>query len=553
MSHFKTDAGLIIPKRTGKISTHHDITIEFVSKWRKQHAHSDITTTAKDLFLMLQDMHQTNMAPKTRFEILLMLKPTISFLCDGLQKLYYRQEILSENLRAIADLVYALNTEMLNGYKLVLHDSIRPFFPNKNLMAAALANAMHFAIRILFHAFEQHRHPPKDSWHELHSLYLFGVKKKLNNRDINHSYSHSRFKNINQMYKHCLLFAISNPHRLRKEELAHLVYATDSWTPLFTLEPALKTDQPELFIVDIESDLGPKYTVLYREPTDSCYYLNMNALTEHLEELVAAQKHMPALKKKCAFSAAEQSLPLPFIESLLRSWQQMEERQHQRQSAQGYIGVMIGISNCVVALNKTSSLHTAKSNEAFDTSPQNVESINIDQLPTQEDTGNKPQNFYTCELVDKSEKGYCLKWMQEVPPKLICGEIIGLEKDQLWEIGTIRWLKHEENNVLLIGIQLLGKQAVGLTTRANTDQKRVEALLLPGDKQKSDCLITPTVPYKAGQALVLSYEGNQYDVHLDKNVTQTPSFQLFNISYTKVPLKLSDTSLENNKASRYQS
>lgn len=554
MPYFKSDAGLIIPKRTGKISSHHNISVASVNQWRKKHAHSDITTTAKDLFLMLQDMHQTPMPAKTRFEILLMLKPTLAFLCDGLQKLYYRQEILSENLRAIADLVYALNAEMLNGYKLVIHDTLRPFFTNKNLLVGALANAMHFAIRILFHAFEQHRHPPKDSWQELHALYQFGVKHKLLKRKINHSFSHSRFTHINDMYKHALLFAISNPHRLRKEELAHLIYAMDNWAGMIELKPA-KEAKPELFIVDLQSDSGPKYTVLYPEPSDHCFYLDMHSLLEHMALLIDKQQGTQPLKIEQVFSAAEQALPKSFLESLLSSWEQMEERQHQRESAKGFMGVTIGISNCFHFLKKSSTLHTAESTTAKDSitaMPRN-ESINIEQLPNAKIPEDSHKPLYTCELIDKSERGYCLKWLQEIPPQLICGEILGLETgDQEWEIGTIRWLKHEENNVLLIGIQLLGKQGVALNVRSSTQNNSVQTLLIPSkNPDLPDILITPTVPYKAGQNLTLVYEGQHYEAALEKNKTQTPSFQCFSIAYTSEPIKITQQELPKDKASPY--
>lgn len=526
MGYYRSDAGLILPKRTGKITSHSNINIDTVMQWRKDHAHSDITSTARDLFVMLQDMHQTPMPAKTRFEILLVLKPTLAFLCDGLQKLYYRQEILSDNLRAIADLVYALNAEMLNGYKLVMHDTLKPFFfTNKKLLVAALANAMHFCIRILFHAFEQHRHPPQQSWQELHALYLFGLKRKLLERTITQNFTHSRFKNVNEMYKHFLLFAISNPHRLRKEELAHLIYAMDSWAPLLTLTPTQSAKKPSLFIVDLASDAGPKYTLFFPEPTDSCYYLDMHLITEHLQEL---------MNNEGLLSASELSLPKPFIEALLRSWQQMAERQAKRESAEGFVNVAIGISASFYFLDQT--IRNPQLSQAISAAKIKREPIKIG-LPTSAEpvSSTKDQvipNQYSCSLVDKSERGYCLKWLEEVPPQLLCGEIIGIERDGNWEVGTIRWLKHEENNVLLLGIQLLGHSTYPVKTEATHQRALLRSLIIPADESNpTDLLITPTVPFKAGQTLPLLFEGKHYQAKLDKNISQTPSFQLFSISY----------------------
>lgn len=518
MGYFKSDVGLNVPKRTGKITSHHDITIESVTRWREYHTDSGITATANDLFKMLQDMHQTAMPAKVRFEILLILKPSLAFLCDELEKLYYRQEILTENLKAIADLAYALNLEMMNGYKLVAHDATKRFFPNKALLTTALANAMHFCIRILFHAFEQHRQPPQNVWFELNSLYLFAMRRQLLHKSINTKYAYNRLNCISDMYKHALLFTMANPHRLRKAELANLMYAMDNWAPLVGLHQAKKATKASLFIIDLKSDGGPKYSTLFPEATDYCYYVDLTEVLNRINSLLTYQeKPEPASKNHIPFSEWELTLPKPFLSALMRTWSQMEERQYHRETAHGFVNVAIGLSSCFHYLDKT----------------------------TQD-----KHRVYTCEFFDKSERGYGLKWLQEVPENLVCGEIVGLERDHEWEIGVIRWLKHEEDNVLLLGIQLLCRQAVAVQSQSTLQSTQFRTLLIPAttsqDRHQSDMLITPTTPFKSGQILTLNYRGEKYDAKLEKPVTQTPSFQLFAITYVLEPVKLNPATFDPN-------
>ena len=312
------------------------------------------------------------------------------------------------------------------------------------------------------------------------------------------------------MYKHALLFAIANPHRLRKEEFAHLIYAMDNWSAHLTLLPAKKTRTPTLFIVDLKSDTGPKYSELYPEPTESCYYLDMHWITDHLAQLIPYQPPPEKIEKDTLFTSWELSLPKPFVATLLKTWQQIGERQYHREATRGFVNVAVGISSCFHYLDKSTQ----------------------DAHPV-----------YTCELIDKSERGYGLKWMQDIPPQLICGEIIGMEHEKEWELGTIRWLKHEEDNSLLIGVQLLSRHGIPVKAQSVQHPAMMRTLLIPGlgtqDRHKSDMLITPTLHFKAGQTISIILGEKTYEAKLEKGITQTPSFQLFPLTYVGDPVQIS--------------
>ncbi len=538
MAYIIGNSGLMLPKLTGKMSSNRDFSVQAISEWCNHLPLSDIAGSTKALFLTLQDSHQAHLTYQERFEILSLLRPTLKYLTQALQKIYEEQEVLDDNHRAIADLVNALHFEFINGYKLVIDEASQHVFMNKHIFISSLQQAISYCAQIIFYASEQHRTPPDGSWLELHLLFTVTKKSGVANKTLKKYLTwQSRFNTIADIYKHCLLFAISNPSHLRRAQIVQLLYSLENWAPLLELKDTQKIDNC-LFVVVPTQDGPPRYIGLFQQLPPNGHYLDLTRVNERISKLISVHAKNNHERVAKTFSASELTLPLPYLESLHQSYLNLKKRRTERVSISGDINVCLGISTCHWYVSQALEGACARQQEEIQ-----HETINMDSLaqPGQNATSatNKYER-YLCQLVNQSEKGYCINWTEKVPPQLQNGEIIGLEVEnpnhqKHWVIGTIRWLKNEGSYSTLVGIELISKEVIPVKARLSESASSylVPTLILRNEDSNHlpKRMVTPPLPFKSGNELEIEFNSQVFCAVLQKSFSASPSYQEFGLHF----------------------
>lgn len=523
MKHIKGNSGLMIPIKTGKMSKNREISAQAISDWCSQLKLSDLSGCAKALFLTLQDSHQAPLTYQERFEILSILRPTLKFITQALQKFYEEQEVLTETQHPIADLVSALHNEMVDGYKLVVDEATAHLFYDSHIMMSALQDAFSHCSKIIFYAYEQHRGSPQDVWLEFHALYLFAKEKKLLKKSLKrYSSWQCRFNTLADIYKHCLLFSIANPNYLRRSQIIQANYAMESWAPLMIIKDDNATNSC-LFVIDPNQDSPPRYIGLFGNLPSNGYFIDLTHVTEHIEKLLSLHANNNHEKIAKLFSAAELALPLPYLDSISQAFKNLRKRMSERQAVDGEHRVCLGITNC----------------HWFASLPQTQPMDAILQDDLDPAMANKFVTF-TCQIVNQSEKGLCLNWTQSIPPLLQTGEIIGIQllvNNQVkWAIGTIRWLKNETSYSTLLGVEILSKEALPVKTRLSDSASSylVPTLVFPCEEEKHIPmrLVAPPIPFKTGNEIEIEHDSHLYAAVLQKSYSASPSYQEFGLHFT---------------------
>ncbi len=531
MNYYKGNSGLTLPVNTGKMSNSRDISVQAITDWCSQLQLSDLSGCAKALFLTLQDSHQAPITYQERFEILSILRPTLKYITQALQKFYEEQEVLSDTQRPIADLVNALHTEMINGYKLVIEEAIKPLFYNHHIFISSVQNAMSYCTKVIFFSYEQHRAPPQGMWLELHEIYNFAKERRIDKKSLQKYCTwQCRFNTIADIYKHCLLFSISNPSHLRKAQIIQLLYAIEYWAPLLVIKDHDKTDSC-LFFVDPLQDEPPRYIGLFEQSPKIGYFMDLTQINERISKLLSLYGNNNHEKVAKLFSASELALPLHYLESIHQSFKNLRKRTNERLKANGEIKVCLGISSC----------HWFASQNDHDTINLSIPE-NTDITLSPEQSAALPVSkfvIYRCEIVNHSERGYCLNWIEKVPLQLQTGEIIGIEtqiEDNIeWSIGTIRWLRNEGTNSTLVGIELLSKESLPVKAHLSDSASPylVPTLVFPpqAEKQLPMRLVSPPLPFKVGNEIELEYDGHVYAAVLQKSYSASASYQEFGLHF----------------------
>ncbi len=539
MIYIKGKTGLILPKQTGEMSKKREMTPQAIEQWRSQLPLSDIAASAKSMYFTLLDSHQAPISYKERFEILSLLRPTLRYICQSLQKFYDSQEVLTQQQRPIADLENSLNFEMLNSYKLVIEEAYEQFFSDQRIIMSSFQNALTLCTKIIFNAYEQHRPAPDGIWLELHALYKLAESKNLVTKSLKKYLTwQCRFNTLADIYKHCLLFSIANPNHLRRAQIVQSLYAIESWAPLLLMKTEDSNDSC-LFIVDPHQDSPPRYSGLYPKPPFEGYFLNLEHINDRLSKLLVVHTNGNFEKMSKQYSSSELALSVPYIESILNAWRSLRERAHKRIGTQGHINVCLGISASHWFVRHQIPFQTNEN----DSDMVNID-LNIDSLPhlqPHSENDLAKHEKYLCELINQSEKGYCLKWPDEAPIQLQTGEIIGLEIEiepnsgKVWSIGTIRWLKNESDNSIFIGVELLSLEALAVETRLadTTSPYSIPTLVFPEIPEKNIPmrLIAPPLPFKTGNEIELEHNNHVYSATLQKVYSTTASYQEFGLHF----------------------
>jgi len=135
--------------------------------------------------------------------------------------------------------------------------------------------------------------------------------------------------------------------------------------------------------------------------------------------------------------------------------------------------------------------------------------------------------------VNTSAHGYCLCWVSKELSCVRVDELIGVpDENGNLNVGVIRWLSHDTDDNLLLGVELLSPFAtpVGVSVAGSFDEER-RGLLLPVNASlgASSSLITPPACFQLGQIVRLDAAGRSRNCRLERLVETNFSFNHFGV------------------------
>ena len=138
------------------------------------------------------------------------------------------------------------------------------------------------------------------------------------------------------------------------------------------------------------------------------------------------------------------------------------------------------------------------------------------------------------ETINVSPGGFCLKWPRENPAQIRTGEIVGIREynHKNWRIGVIRWVRVAESGPHL-GIELLGPSArpfgARVVQKTGPQGEFQRVLVLPEIKATGQpmTLITPRLPFRSGQKVILIFRDRETRIQLVHRVATTAACSQF--------------------------
>ena len=553
--------GLDIPVQNAVKRANLPMQPDVLIKWRATLPMADTSTTAKKVFFMLNEVNQTALDLNTRFELLEILRPPVQLICQALRKHYVNQVAFNKQKLTIANLAQTLQTEMANGYKLIieeiyLHEEDKN---QENILPASIYRIMHYYILILLRCYQLYVSPPEGVWRELHLLYKYAEKVKLLKNKVGYGTSTSGAAvTLLNCYKHALLLAASNPYQWKQSDLEIINNVLDNWSHYAELKPYQDLDQntPSIYIVDYMKDLPPSPLGLNQiELSKTCMIFDLKKTSIHVEEIFKEAASMEDKGRVTNDINPEYSISVSTLERLLASWKSAVIRKYKRFEMHREMQVAFSLSATHYYINGEESFDpqgiakkTVEVYDSFSLSPEvtfledNQNEFTLETVSLSSETKKQREQFsvFTCTTVNISPAGLCLLWEGDAYPCIQPGEIAAIKANDdidtnLWSIVVVRWLKYDKQRRMKIGLQLLAPYAKAAAAQVLKNGEPVgyflRCLILPEMKDLGfkSTIITPILPFKEGKFVVLRTKNNSdlFKTKLTKRIDATSSYKQF--------------------------
>lgn len=544
-----------VPEIQQKSLSFCDGSVSGFEAWSKKLPMANVGAAAKLLYQASRELNLTKINPVLRYKMLEVIRSQIYSICELLAKRFLNQSVvLNDNDLKIVMLAQTLQNQLAIGYKHIVLD-ICDAPVKKNDTPKLLTFAIHRAIsdlsQTILRAFQLYTQAPKNTWLELHQLYLLAERKQIQQYDVKDSQTSFRAStNIFDSYVRILLLGCSKPNQLRQSEQANLFAATELWSNLTKITPI--TDSQAQFIFMATGDSAPVYRSLVK--TAPSGYVR----TFHPGALVhALQKH---INKEGSVITVPGNISESLLNHLLHAWGGMKERSFRRTQNSGDMQIAIGLVsshffcaaeksfpyllkkwNVDLAENKTQK---KRSDDVWDNSfdagnhfTHDAENIAFDSIAfisknatEEEDTGPKGKEL-TAKIENTSPGGYGIL-LADPPATVQTGELVVIKEPRMntWSIGSIRWIRTRHNQPTQLGIELLAPKAeavaVRILNKTGDNGEYLRGIRLPALPAAglAETLVLPILPFKVGCKAELVDGNMQQRIQLIKRQNASRSF-----------------------------
>lgn len=526
--------GFTIPNQTLTGSQEVNLTAKDVSVWRNALPMADVGSTAKKVYHALNDCNRVKLDPKTRFEILELLRAPVQFVCQSLNKHYTNQTApLNKQQLTIIELATTLQSEMALGYKLVVEEGMAQSsasFQN-TILPVALQRILHFFTHILLRSYALYSNAPAELWQEVHLVYRVAEQQGL-----------AKQNELLLSYLRIVLLACAFPYQWRQTEQQAIFDASEKWASSITLERISATKvadyaKPGFFINDFKDHppFSPFRIESTEKITEPCLLIDVNPIVLRLKTLLGIIEPNELQARMEHMNDPEYAVSASILRGLIKTWSLAAKRSDTRKETSENVRICIGLSATHFFLNNEKPFQPPQTEnaDASYASGAPLPTLGFQEEGIASDT-QKSKLFepYPCILIDSNQLDYGLLWQGPEFPPIQAGEIVGVEKTyennaKRWELAKLLWLRYLAPGKLKMGLKKLGLSAKPTAVQVIKEGKNAGYYLRGLIFEPS--ILTPTLPFKINTqvSIVESENTPPYTVTLTELLDSTGSYKQF--------------------------
>ena len=378
-----------------------------------------------------------------------------------------------------------LNRELALAYRMAVAEACAPAgkvpLLRSGRVALALIRAVYHHARWLAASYFVYRAPEPDAWAQLYALAAFAMAHKLESKAIEDPVER-RSLTVALLQNQAILLSLANPYRFSQRELADLWTLTRDTASLIELTPQRFSAAGALALID--RDAAPVFVSRAPDPGDGdVYWADLRKLNDLIR---AAVSHAGAARGAVLRLSREYHLPMPvdLLARALEGWSQDAARGFARLDGGYVLDSVLGLTAVHFQLAGRRDL---------DGMQREVRSASsgVFQSGSRERAGAEAAHGETVEVQvqDQSLGGYRLRWEAEHGVRVRIGELVGVAlpieiEARDWAVGTVRWLRFDEDGAVEAGVDLVARRSQAVALRgvdaSGGSQTSTRALALAG-------------------------------------------------------------------------
>ena len=446
----------------------------------------------RELQQALTDFRTRRFDGFARLEVMEVLRPMLLEACVLLASRLQGSSFPLTGMKAeSAKRFVALNRELALGYRMAVAEACAPAGKVPLLrgkrVALAVIRAVYHHSRWLAASYFVYRAPEPDAWAQLYALAAFAAVHKLESRAVEDPVER-RSLTVALLQNQAILLSLANPYRFSQRELADLWTLTRDTASLMELTPERFSAAGALALID--RDAAPVFVSRAPEPGDGdVYWADLRKLNDLIR---AAVSHSGAARGAVLRLTRDYHLPMPvdLLARALEGWSQDAARGFARLEGGFVLDSVLGLT----------ALHFQLAGRRdLDGMQREVRSAagGADQGDGWDRAGSEATRAETVEVrvQDQSLGGYRLRWEAVHGVRVRIGELVGVAlpievEARDWAVGTVRWLRYDEDGAIEAGVDLVARRSHAVALRgvdaSGGSQTSTRALALAG-------LLEPTV------------------------------------------------------------
>lgn len=523
---------------------------------------ANVGETTRLVYNELTTLNRSTVPTQHRFQILEFFRPPVQHVTTELKKHYLNVPLpLTEINLKTAHLSRELHMEMANGYKIII-DNLLINNATASMMLIHLHRAISYLNRVVLTSYQMYATCPATVWHDIHQIYRYAEQKKLHDSPVQDNENPvNSYRSISNIYKQCLLLALTNPYQLSQEGITEIYAAlSGDWTLYSGLTMA--TDLGSVsgaFIINLTKDEPPTALAYNKNcQMESCRALDTTDLVDYLHLLTSGK-----LEQLTPGTTNTSTLSPGLSRWLISAWGIVSRRSFPRLRKAGTFTLIVGLEAACHFAEKTADIPVRNPGKnagqplVLMTNPtyNGAEKTTATRSNTRGDYFKKPSGdksmtltlpgtrttptTYTCTVINESTGGAGLTWEGDNQQKIFrTGEIVSIKitsdngTDE-WEMAVIRWIRNTKPSELELGIQMLAPTAETVWVRTLIAERNgdpaIPALLLPEVKNdnQSISLITPANAFPIGAEITITMSCGTRHALLTETLENTPGFTQF--------------------------
>ncbi len=371
---------------------------------------------------------------------------------------------LTQDRKESALLSMELEVALADGYRMACVELCAPKgtipLMKSGAVSTVLIRGLRHYQRALMRSWKLYHSPPAGAWLGMHRLYQFALELGVQAKE---SADPELGRNLQPhgLYTETAVLSLMNPLAYAQPELDALMKLAQAFSASCMVMPRRGAESH--VVLPLQADLGPDCEL----PDEESAYLDFSRLQKAIADALAFGEGDMA---EVSASGGHITVVRSALRRCQRAFGLASARAANRLVSEYTIETVTGLH----ALHFFAAGRLDFESFIQKLSQSGQQGLSLSANWTGASAEGQQMKVQNANVLDHSLNGYRLCWPGNVPNRIRIGEIIGLnaappELEADWMVGSIRWLRYEDDGSISAGVKLLSRRCSAVAVRSNQD------------------------------------------------------------------------------------